>query len=281
MSSLVRRCARAARRAVLPITFLVLGCFLGWAAAGDPPEEAELPPRSAQTDRSASGGGGQLRLVWRRADTSDARMLRAHGGIDAIADAVNESLELPGDVTVVMGGADDGPYYDPASRRIEYPWSFVRTTRDALGQAGYRSGGELDTAVAEATEFVVLHEVAHALIDVLDIPIVGREEDAADSFAAFVAVEAVDDGERTIAAADLFASLADGDFDEAAFWDSHSLDIQRFYQINCLVYGSDPDRHEGSVAGLDIDESRLDECGSDWEQVRDGWYDLLDDALVE
>jgi hypothetical protein len=29
---------------------------------------------------------------------------------------------------------------------------------------------------------------------------------------------------------------------QSAYWDSHSLEIQRFYNIVCLIYGSDPER---------------------------------------
>ena len=36
---------------------------------------------------------------------------------------------------------------------------------------------------------VILHETGHALFDVLDVPIMGREEDAADEISTFVALQ--------------------------------------------------------------------------------------------
>jgi hypothetical protein len=229
-------------------------------------------------------GAGRMRVRWRNLGGSTAalaRQVRASGLAQQTASAVNESLYLPRDVTIVFGGDDDGPYYDPDSRTIQYPWSFVRETQDLLRASDYREGAELRTAVIDATRFSLQHEVAHALIDQLHVPIVGREEDAADSFAAFVAVEVDDDGEQVLAATDLFAALddEDGHDDESAFWDEHSLDLQRYYEISCLVYGSDTKRYASLVDGLHIGADRLAACPDEWDATRDAWYRLLDAAL--
>ena len=57
-------------------------------------------------------------------------------------------------------------------------------------------------------------------------------------------------GGIAIAAATLFGLFgADREqFQEADFWDEHSLDEQRFFNILCWVFGSDPATYGDAVA---------------------------------
>lgn len=100
-------------------------------------------------------------------------------------------------------------------------------------------------------EFTILHEVGHALIHQFSLPVFGLEEDAADQIAttsmilkhgADVDVEAID---QLLAVSAEWLSEWEQETIEVgsshAFWDSHSLAIQRFYNVNCLLFGANPD----------------------------------------
>lgn len=101
-------------------------------------------------------------------------------------------------------------------------------------------------------EFTLLHEIGHALIHQFPIPLFGREEDAADQMATtFMILRHNTDIDPTAMNKLLMVSvewLSEWE-DEArapggnahAFWDSHSLAIQRFYNVNCLLFGANPD----------------------------------------
>jgi hypothetical protein len=101
-------------------------------------------------------------------------------------------------------------------------------------------------------EFILLHELAHVLIVDLEVPIVGPEENAADYIATIVLMSGEDprDASRAERARQLVAAAASGfaaewtttrpPVAELPFWDSHALNIQRFFQIACLLYGSSP-----------------------------------------
>src|SRR6185295_9743128 len=93
--------------------------------------------------------------------------------------------------------------------------------------------------------FIVLHETAHAVFAVLAVPVLGREEDAADQVAAYAATRLGGDfAERMLRAAafmyDTDSARKPGEDD---FADVHGLDRQRFYNVLCLAWGSDPKRY--------------------------------------
>lgn len=131
--------------------------------------------------------------------------------------------------------------------------------------------------VAANAEFTVLHETGHLLIAELDLPVLGREEDAADQLgfiSLFLAyARQNDDG--------IYAKLLDvADYwrlewqrpkpenEEVHAWDSHGLDAQRFYNLACLIYGSDPDGLEWvpQITGLPVERALY--CDQEYNQVR-------------
>src|SRR5439155_721153 len=86
------------------------------------------------------------------------------------------------------------------------------------------------TAPVGAVVFVLLHEISHALFDRLRVPILGREEDAADQLAAFMLLRAGEGVARRVlvGAAWMYLHDAAGRMpDETDFSDVHGLDSQR------------------------------------------------------
>ncbi|WP_312199189.1 DUF4344 domain-containing metallopeptidase [Stutzerimonas balearica] len=143
----------------------------------------------------------------------------------------------------------------------------------SAGQAS--EADEVRFTVANA-EFTLMHEMGHLLISELQIPVLGREEDAADQLG-FMGLFLL---QREQHEADFYNKLMDvadywrlewqnakGSADEVPLWDSHALDAQRFYNIACLAYGSDPDRLEWvlEVSGLPIERALY--CPDEYQQV--------------
>ncbi len=127
----------------------------------------------------------------------------------------------------------------------------------ALGAAARAGEAPLDAGdrlfVQANVQWTVGHEIGHALIDQLDLPVFGREEDAADMLGAMLLVLRRDIGlqpdfrARLKAIADgwLLEWIDDVELQRAIpYWDSHSLDIQRLFTFTCLIYGSDPSHLE-------------------------------------
>jgi hypothetical protein len=128
--------------------------------------------------------------------------------------------------------------------------------------------------------FVLLHELAHAAIADLEIPVLGREEDAADEFAilrmlwvgsAFT--------HRVLADATkgwFFSARRDRKEGEPlAFYDEHSLDQQRAYQIVCLMVGHDPNEMVDLANDMKLPDDRRESCKRDFAKASSSWTAAL------
>ena len=60
------------------------------------------------------------------------------------------------------------------------------------------------------------------------------------------------------------------------YYGQHSLGKQRYYQIACTVYGSNPEAHEDLV-GEALPKGRADQCQAEYQQKAKSWNILLDD----
>jgi hypothetical protein len=104
--------------------------------------------------------------------------------------------------------------------------------------------------------FVLLHEMAHASITQMGLPVLGKMEDAADTFAALRLIRVGSDfSHRVLTNAAKGWFLADrrdkAAGDVVAFYDEHGLNQQRAYHIVCLMVGSDRRRPLRADRGSD------------------------------
>lgn len=151
-----------------------------------------------------------------------------------------------------------------------------------------RDEDEIRFSVTANAVFTLYHELGHALISEFELPVLGREEDAVDHLAVLLMTpdtDAPDDEavEMLLAAADGWVASWEasrrGD-EEIDFWDEHSLDIQRGLRVLCLLYGSDPDGLAELKRDLELDENRAGLCASEFDQVAESWFSLLEEHLA-
>jgi Putative metallopeptidase len=129
------------------------------------------------------------------------------------------------------------------------------------------------TAIAGAFIVVVLHEFAHGLFDVLQVPVWGREGDAADRLAALVMLQFGEDlAFRTIVGATAFFTASNKTWTGSAFADVNSPEQQRYYNYLCIAYGGAPIPFKGLVTPdqkgqQTLPPARARRCESEYEQV--------------
>ena len=125
------------------------------------------------------------------------------------------------------------------------------------------------------------HELGHAFIDVLQLPVLGREEDAADTLSALLINSIWNEDTATAIIYDTSAAFAMYDAEastdgaELAFADSHSLDLQRYYNLVCLFYGANPDMRDDVAKELELPEDRAEGCADEFSLAEASWGKLL------
>jgi len=101
------------------------------------------------------------------------------------------------------------------------------------------------------TEFTLLHEFGHALIAELDIPVLGREEDAADQLATLFLLLAPERSRDSLLRQLDMVGIElrfDAAEDTAGYGSVHPPTIERYYNLLCLAHGRHQDfLHETSV----------------------------------
>ena len=113
--------------------------------------------------------------------------------------------------------------------------------------------------------FVLGHETGHALISEFGLPVLGREEDAANSLAAIVAIKMANSfADRVVVNAARGWFLSDQrDRKEGvqnSFYDEHGMDLQRAYNIVCLLVGGQREKFKGLADEVKLPEERQNTC---------------------
>ena len=108
------------------------------------------------------------------------------------------ALRLPRALLLKVEGCDgeSNAWYgdDAVTVCYEYLEDFLRNAPKETTPAGVTR----TDAIMGPTLEVFLHEVGHAVFDYLSVPILGREEDAADQFAAYVLLQFAESDARRL-----------------------------------------------------------------------------------
>lgn len=211
-----------------------------------------------------------------------AREFGAEDPLRALADDLNGALKLPKSLGLRYAECGEAnAFYDPETRTISLCFELIEQLAEDFGRH-LDDDDELATAVAGAYIFIALHEVGHALVDVLELPITGREEDAVDQLSAWLLIGEADGNDAVLNAAMAFSiagegyELADGDFA-----DSHSLDQQRYFNMVCWVYGSDPEAQQGLAEEAGLPPGRAEACAEEYARIDSSWSKLLAPYIKE
>jgi Putative metallopeptidase len=128
--------------------------------------------------------------------------------------------------------------------------------------------------------FVLLHELGHATIGELDLPVLGREEDAADSFASLTLIHIKSEfSEHVLAEAAKGWFMAERrdkkEGEPVVYYDEHGLNQQRAFQIVCYMVGADPVRFKDLAQETKLPKDRQETCSEDYRKAAKSWGVLL------
>jgi hypothetical protein len=237
------------------------------------------------------------------ANRAAVKLIRDSGVLERIADWTNKALLLRHDV--VMKVSDKmpkgvlSPIAEPDGNTILIPASFFAENHAVL--VGFvkdvnRTGGlpkivpkdkfNAGVLTVWAEEYVIAHEMGHALMHQLQLPITGLEELSADGFATFFTIhdDKVGGGtDPSIGAAILFDELQrmQGNPTAADYSSDHPITKQRVYNFLCFAAGSDPKVGKTLVAGRYLPKDRALVCPLEWAQLNLGWWQTLEPHLTQ
>lgn len=275
------------RVARIALAAAVLAASLAGCVLETPSEASGLrprfpPPPAPPTVASASEEArddGALRTQWpesvapRYAAYLEA--MRAEGGAEDWIAALDAHLAMPEDVRIVHTECGiQNAYYSPDDKAVFLCWELLDLIASVMQDPSVPPE-DVEYAIGSAWLFVVFHELGHALVDVYDLPITGREEDAVDDLATITLIDA-GASDAAVAAAVFWILTDDGQYGDAKFADEHSLNAQRFYGILCTVYGSDPERYADLVDGGYLPYGRAQRCPREYAQKDASWSRLLE-----
>ena len=124
--------------------------------------------------------------------------------------------------------------------------------------------------------FAFAHEFGHLVFDVYDVPIFGHEEDAADSFATYIMLQFQADAPRLIMGAAWSYRAFIKNLREnpktaiplTAFSSNHGQPEERFFNLECMAYGSDPKRYADLVEKGFLPQSRAKDCSYEYNVMK-------------
>lgn len=126
--------------------------------------------------------------------------------------------------------------------------------------------------VGSSLKVVLAHELGHALIDLLHLPVTGREEDVADQISLFTVLH-LNAQEMAVAG----SLLVFNDEYEGTVGDTHSLDSQRRINMMCWAYGANPNRF--AYLRSKIPNYRVGNCSKEFRQLNFALNSLLKNEL--
>jgi hypothetical protein len=219
---------------------------------------------------------------------------------ERMADRLTKAVTLPHDLQVIITDnvpkGIDVPTTDFDGRRIFWPAAFSKQTHDVLAkflpEVAHDKGAPkmipqeyftTDALNVWGNQFILGHELGHALIHQLNLPLTGLEEDSADGFAIFFTVNDKDTGPNAaLGAAVLFDALGSKapNLTIEDFSSDHAVILQRVYNFLCSIFGSNPQGLHSLVSDGYIPEPRAMLCRKEWAQLNYGWWTVLEPYLT-
>ena len=205
--------------------------------------------------------------------------LSTSGALEEIAEALNPGFNLPTPITIsIIECGEANAFYLPDHQQVAICYELL--VQLALG---LRDREEYEDHFGGIFAWILLHEIGHAFVHVLDLPITGLEEDAVDQLATLWLLEDSEEGAYAVGAtAGWFAqSFEQRRVVPELMADQHSLNAQRFFNIMCWAYGSDPENN-GNIIDLGyLSLERASTCQSEFQRMKRAWELLLNPYIME
>jgi Putative metallopeptidase len=162
-------------------------------------------------------------------------------------------------------------YWDPLERSLNLCYELILDGETSAPATVTPEGITRREAIVGNLLDTMMHELGHGVFDMLKIPVLGKEEDAADQLSAFLMLQFGKDLARIgIKGATFFYIVSAGRKAgrPAPFYDVHGMDQQRIYNYICLGYGAEPTVFQDYVDKGFLPKERAANCKSEYERIK-------------
>ena len=182
-------------------------------------------------------------------------------------------VRLPSALLLKTAGCDgeSNAWYEESEHAVTVCYEYLANVYRNAPKETTAAGVTPQDAITGPVIEVFLHETGHALFNLLKIPVLGREEDAADQIAAYLLLSLGQDSARSTVGGVAYMYHHDAQSVElkpTSFANVHGLDAQRLYNVLCLAYGSNPKLFADVVEKKYLPEDRADGCEDEFKQVQ-------------
>jgi hypothetical protein len=180
------------------------------------------------------------------------------------------ALRLPRALLLKVEGCDGESNAWYADDAVTVCYEYLEDILQNAPKETTSAGVTRSDAIVGPTLEVFLHEVGHAVFDYLSVPVLGREEDAADQFAAYVLLQFAEGDARRLIYGVAYSYNIDASKPSTKknpFADEHGLPAQRFYNVLCMAYGADSKLFADLVDKGYLPGERAEGCADEYEQV--------------
>jgi hypothetical protein len=131
---------------------------------------------------------------------------------------------------------------------------------------------------------VLLHEGGHAVSDIFQLPVLGREEDTADEISAFIMLQFGEQVSRTAIKGTFHLWLRVSELSQGAYFGVHSTPAQRYANYLCIAYGRDPQIFK-DLADQWLSPERAKNCPREYQRALNAFNKTIrphvDEALMQ
>jgi hypothetical protein len=239
------------------------------------------------TSSIADPASARIRVEYAPPDNPEHQALydlvRQRRALERLAE-IFQPFQLPMEVTLkTLGcnGVANAFYLRP---EVKLCYEYLDEIEKTMPAETTDTGITPTDAVLGQLFYVVAHEMGHAVFDLLDVPLFGRPEDAADQFAAYMMLQfGKDDARRLIGgAAYSYSSVVrkpEHSVPLEAFSSAHGAPAQRFFNLLCMAYGADPKLFGDVVEKGYLPQKRAPFCGGEYREVAFAFQQLIAPSL--
>ncbi len=187
-------------------------------------------------------------------------------------------LRLPHPLVLKVSGCDgeSNAWYD--GHFVTVCYEYLADLLKSAPEATLPSGITQQDAILGPLLDVFLHESGHAVFDQLKVPVLGREEDAADLFSAYIVLQLDKEDARRLILGSAYQYKADvlsPQVPLTKYADEHGIPAQRFFNVLCIAYGADQKLFADVVEKGYLPKKRAEGCDLEYEQAAFAFKKLI------